>query len=372
MSGFSDGESTFFIKLEPSGKTGKKIAFVYKIALHIDDICTLKIIQSNLSLLAGTPVGNLLTSKFSATLAFTNFKILRALIIPIFNAYPLRSAKYFDFKTWEEAINIKSQAKILKKGSSLNGPSYSLSSEEINKIIKLKDSMNSNRQFIDESLLPQGELNPYWVLGFCEGESSFSTQPNRNFSPRFSITQHKKSLIVLKAINKFIYNLPFQIPHNIILTDKALEIVKLKSKQLLLHKDSLGIYNPVTRPTENQLLVSSQVLIFFHLLPFFENLMFISRKGSDFLLWSINFKLKLAGYHKTEEGKVLMSRIADNINNSRYSNYHLYNKSIKNKALGKIKTTLPTEVEINNLITKIKTETGYSIISPFNVFNHSK
>jgi len=78
-------------------------------------------------------VRSLVISKLSASLVITNFSVHRSLIVPIFNAYPLRSAspeilsgcnkvayhfrfgKYFDFKDWEKAINIKSQSTVLKK-----------------------------------------------------------------------------------------------------------------------------------------------------------------------------------------------------------------------------------------------------------------
>jgi hypothetical protein len=144
LSGFSDAESTFHIKTEPSGKTAPKISFSFKIGLHVDDIDTLKQIKSKLTELAGVEVGNISVYKLSATLAFTNLKVLKALIIPIFNAYPLISAKYLDFKDWEKAINIKSNAKVVREETLLSSPRYLLTLEEINKIIKLKEGMNSS------------------------------------------------------------------------------------------------------------------------------------------------------------------------------------------------------------------------------------
>jgi len=372
LSGFSDAESTFHIKTEPSGKTAPKISFSFKIGLHVDDIDTLKQIKSKLTELAGVEVGNISVYKLSATLAFTNLKVLKALIIPIFNAYPLISAKYLDFKDWEKAINIKSNAKVVREETLLSSPRYLLTLEEINKIIKLKEGMNSSRNFVNESLLPQNELNPYWFLGFCEGESSFTIQAKRTFSPRFAITQNKKSITVLNAISKFIYNLPFQIPKDLQLTTEALASAKLKSKSGLLQPESLNIYDVANRPTVSQLLISSQNLIFYHLLAFFESLTFLSRKGFDFELWSILIKLRLANYHKTEEGRELMERIVNGMNSARYTNYSSYNKYIRNKALGKIETTLPTYDEISNLISKIKPENGCSIILPINRLKNHK
>lgn len=54
-------------------------------------------------------------------------------------------------------------------------------------------------------------LNPWWVTGFCDAESSFSVSIQKSNStvigwtiaPCFIITLHKKDLELLKAIHKF-------------------------------------------------------------------------------------------------------------------------------------------------------------------------
>jgi LAGLIDADG endonuclease len=142
--------------------------------------------------------------------------------------------------------------------------------------------MNKNRKIFDSSLLNKDEIHPYWMLGFSEGDSSFTVQATKSFSPRFSISQHKKNNILLKAISKFIFNLPFNLPKNIKLSDKALSDAQAKSKLRILRKDLSCIYNTSTRPTENQLMISNQSLNFFHIFPFFDSFDFLSRKGVDF------------------------------------------------------------------------------------------
>ena len=49
-----------FIRVQPSGKGGKKISFDFRIALHIDDIATLQKNQLVLSQLAGSKVAVIL------------------------------------------------------------------------------------------------------------------------------------------------------------------------------------------------------------------------------------------------------------------------------------------------------------------------
>ena len=63
-----------------------------------------------------------------------------------------------------------------------------------------------------------------------------------------------------------------------------------------------------------------------------------------------------------------MTRIAENMNSARYSNYSEYKKHISKQSLGKIQTTLPSIDEINSLILKHKPKEGCTIISPFKIF----
>jgi len=70
--------TTFFIKVQPSGKGGKKTNFVFKISLHIDDIATLQKIQLVLSQLAGKRVGNVTISKLSASLTILDLQVLKS------------------------------------------------------------------------------------------------------------------------------------------------------------------------------------------------------------------------------------------------------------------------------------------------------
>lgn len=140
-------------------------------------------------------------------------------------------------------------------------------------------------------------------------------------------------------------------PQNILLTKDVIEKAKTK---LNLRAELSNIYNTPNRPTVSQLLISSQPLLIYQVLPFFESLTFMTRKGFDFQLWSNWIYLRLAGYHKIEEGKLVMTQIAENMNSARYSNYSEYKKHLRGQSLGKIKTSLPSIVDINNLILKYK------------------
>lgn len=138
LTGFTDGEGTFFIQVRTSGKTDTKVSFGYKISLHIDDVEVLKKIKLELSQLAGKEVGSISISNSipRASLTFNDFSFLTCFIIPIFNAYPLRTCKYLDFKDWEKAINIKNQATNIT--SLPYRPQFKLSEDQLNNIINLK------------------------------------------------------------------------------------------------------------------------------------------------------------------------------------------------------------------------------------------
>jgi hypothetical protein len=53
--------------------------------------------------------------------------------------------------------------------------------------------------------------------------------------------------------------------------------------------------------------------------PFFNSLVFFSRKGIDFKMWSLILYLILCGYHVLAEGKALIVKLTQDINHKRYS-----------------------------------------------------
>src|ERR1041384_7965435 len=68
-------------------------------------------------------------------------------------------------------------------------------------ILNLKNGMNSNR--IDFSISNHKiEITPYWLLGFSEGEASFSVSLNRGH--RFTMNQSAQQENVLLAIKEIL------------------------------------------------------------------------------------------------------------------------------------------------------------------------
>jgi hypothetical protein len=102
-------------------------------------------------------------------------------------------------------LNNKSFLEIASLVNRLNKPlSFSL----LNKIRVLP--------LIELNLLSinlEPELDPWWITGFCDGESSFTyfkrkritakQEERLDFSPIFEVSQHKKDLYILNSILKF-------------------------------------------------------------------------------------------------------------------------------------------------------------------------
>lgn len=65
--------------------------------------------------------------------------------------------------------------------------------------------MNSSRINYNYPLIPNLQVNPYWLLGFIEAEGTFGF---KNLSPYFQIGQHKKSLMVLQSISLYLQSIP--------------------------------------------------------------------------------------------------------------------------------------------------------------------
>jgi hypothetical protein len=159
--------------------------------------------------------------------------------------------------------------------------------------------MNSSRTVSNYSLIPTLKVNPYWLLGFIEGEGSFGF---KNLSPYFQIGQHTKSLKVLQGIALYLQSLPlgftFSINSAPLVVSNTLHSNKTVSVISITNIDALYDY--------------LMFLSFAFALPFAFALLqskakgqskakvldmpFQTRKGIDFYFWSIALHLHKLGY----------------------------------------------------------------------------
>lgn len=78
------------------------------------------------------------------------------------------------------------------------------------KLFNLKNSMNTKRTDFDLPENHQILINPYWLLCFIEGEGYFNVAVGKKGSFRLEISfgQTIRESLVLKAIQKFLLELP--------------------------------------------------------------------------------------------------------------------------------------------------------------------
>lgn len=158
--------------------------------------------------------------------------------------------------------------------------------------------MNLTRTFIDYSLIPAIKINPFWLLGFIEGEGTFGL---KNFSPFFQIGQHSKNLKVLQSISLYLQSLPKTF---------------LFSLNTLPPKLSYTLHS---RTLVSVISITNIDALYDYLIYFLFDLEFQTRKGEDFYYWCLLLHLHKFGYFYTTEGKILVFQISNYINDGRYT-----------------------------------------------------
>jgi hypothetical protein len=170
ISGFTDAEGCFMIQvLKVAGKTGWGVSPSFVIHLHSKDMDILYALQNYFG------VGKVYVNKNgkSASYIVKKLKDIVNVIIPHFKNYPLQSGKCIDLQLWLMCIDL-----LVNKAH--------LTTEGLNKVISTKYALNKGLpeslkiSFKDVKPLNRPEykssntpLDPDWVSGFSEGDSSF-------------------------------------------------------------------------------------------------------------------------------------------------------------------------------------------------------
>lgn len=245
--------------------------------LHIDDIKVLIFIQNTLG------IGKVYKSQTSCRLIVSKQSEIKK-IIEILTNYSLNSSKRLNFRTWVEAFNIY----IEGRGNS---------AEEIfNKVVVLKAEMNTKRT--DWTSNHEINITPYWLLGFVEGDGSWNVN-KQNFLLSFSIAQSSKDLKLMEAIKNYFNNL------NSYFNDVV---------NLGFYKSKTGNKSDMINLNVTKTEFISQVLV-----PYFQKLVWVSKKEMDFIDWVSVLKLKELGLHHSKEGVLMINRILNQMNNNRLS-----------------------------------------------------
>jgi len=231
FSGFTDAEGNFLITLDRSF-----VKFRFKISLHIDDIEVLNTIKSQLN------IGRVTVeiSRDRCSFIVEKYADIRNVICPIFNSYPLHTSKRLDFEDFNKAVLIKDYI------------SKTLSDAEMERIISLKNGMNSNREiFTFQTTKSQIIINPNWFIGFIEGEGTFAIKTGSALY--FQVAQKNTSQESLNAITTFLIGLP----SSVLLNSKILPLNVVSTTNV-----KTGVVS---------LVVNSVDSLFYYVLPYLES-----------------------------------------------------------------------------------------------------
>jgi hypothetical protein len=304
LSGFSDGESSFYYRVRSN-----VVAFEFKISLHKDDLAVLVFIQESLG-----------KGKVDISGGKASFRVVKhhelLFLLEIFDKFPLNSNKYLNYLDFKQAFDL-----------------YKIKSPlAIKEIIKLKNGMNTLRTSFTMPLEHRIRITPYWVLGFTEGEGSFSIRKDMPFYLVFSLTQ-KGNTALMKALEKFFNNLGSSRAWR----DKVSPVSTSYDNRIANKGEITGLYI-------NRVDYITSVII-----PFFDSFTWHSKKEQDYKDWKSVLELKKLGLHWREDGVSVINLILSRMNLNRSYRNSAKLLSTKNEQLREdIKNLLagPSNLEI--------------------------
>ena len=284
ITGFTDAEGCFTIKIQPNAKlkTKWRVRPVFSITLHLKDLPLLKQIQNTLG------VGKISKSSGKSVIyAVDSIKEI-PVIIKHFDMYPLITQKCVDYSIFKQCFEIINRGEhLIEKG--------------LSEIITLKSGMNLGLpdylKFSFPNLIEKERPNysfkgiphPFWISGFTSGDGSFhigvdNYNKNPRVFPRFGIHLHIRELEVLKGIYTYLYS-------NNWVENKTIEVKESdKKKKISILEKSVNFQ--ITKFSD----ITNKII------PFFNQYPILGVKSLDF----IDFK-KVCNIIKTKEHLISLS-----------------------------------------------------------------
>lgn len=290
VTGFIDGEGSFFIALiAGTGSTKKKVSLRLSVSQKTHSQGVLHELKDFFGCGQVIP-----SSRGCMRFVVQSQKDIIQKIIPHFTNYPLQTSKALNFES------LKKAALIVSKGDHL-------SSEGLIQIVTLKNIMNKNRSF-DEQYnhlylnKDKVQLDPYWVLGFLDAESTFGCLITKSLKKenklekivtrcRLSISQSTHDVFILQHIKNF-----FKAGY---LSPKETETDTLEKAKIC--KDSSFYYNSTPES----------------FISFFDSYTLLTRKYLDFIDFKQFYRMKKEKYHLTEQGFEEMANLSLRMNSGR-------------------------------------------------------
>lgn len=210
ITGFADAESSFVLKISQRDRNFPWYVIpTFSIELHERDISLLFLIKNYFGV--GSILKRVRDGRSSAIYSVQSLNDLVTKIIPHFNNFPMLTQKQADFLLFCKAIDLI----LTKKHLNLDG---------FNLIISIRSSMNKGltsklklefpniiplqRPLISQQIIK----DPYWLVGFVDGEGCFYVKLNNNLAKRgsktpqlsFSISQHLRDYPLLEIIKNYL------------------------------------------------------------------------------------------------------------------------------------------------------------------------
>lgn len=285
--GFCDAESNFTIRLRKKQDKLLGFEFLFRISLHKDDLKVLEFIQNNLK------CGKIRSDRNTYVLIISSLIDIETIIIPLFEKYPLMTKKYLDYVDFRNSFFIFKKRQLDRQ----NKQNYDI------QILNLKYGMNDKRVNFS---LPENhiKITPNYLLGYIEGDGSFYFNKNDN-TVRISLITIKEDRILLEKIKEFLFN---QLDKNSLFLGKNSKLVHINDKSIRRNRKAITILE-----------ICQIDYICNYLIPFFDNLVFRTKKYLDYLDFRKIAFLILDGKHLSEKGRSIIVKLADTMNNSRLS-----------------------------------------------------
>jgi len=286
--GFCDAESNFLIRVRKGSEDNiKGFEFIFRIALHIDDLQVLKEIQNKLK------CRKIIKDRNTFVYHVSSLKDIETIIIPLFIKWPLMTTKYLDFLDFKESFILFKKRQIDKQ----NKDEYNI------EILKLKNNINDKRV---NFLISENNINITinYLLGLIEGDGSFYFNKTDN-TVRISLIMIKNNRIVLEKIKEFLLK---NLDENSLFLVKHTKLIYINNKAIITNRKEM-----------TSLEISQLDYICNKLLPVFDKLNFRTKKYLDYLAFKRIAFLLLDGKHLSVKGKIIIDKFADTMNNSRLS-----------------------------------------------------
>ena len=284
---------------------------MFKIALHQDDTDVLEYIHRRLA------IGHVRSYKTECIFNVTDREGIK-LLISIFDKYNLNTTKYLDYLDFKEAFNLH-----INKDKDLETKSIK------DAIIELKNQMNTNRVNFDRPENFKIVITKWWLLGFVEGDGSFFMRRD-TFTPVFCIEITGVQLDVLIKIKEFL--------------EKSLGF-NLYSLYKLKHSSIIAVTTVKARKDSKSsvsLIIKNVRVLNNYLVPFLEDMTFLTKKGKDFKYFKIICKVVHKGAHKNGEIEKIILKLSYTMNNYRLSTNTALGSPLSKYEWGKLFSALPT------------------------------